>query len=241
MFRRRDVEPSEATEPPAAVEAAPDTDVPAAVREPDEGVAAVDGATGAPAPTAASEPAAVAVDEGEEGARAEAPAAPAAEAAPEPEAEPEPAEGGPGERPEDAQEQPESDEEEVAEPRLGAPEAPSVREPVPRATYPPPRAVPAPPPRPREPAGPRRPAQPSRGARVTTIAPQQARPVEWNLWDLERLAREQSRSSPERAQEWSYLFVYLRQFASPGGTLPSEFDPLVRESFGTLLGRVARA
>ena len=63
----------------------------------------------------------------------------------------------------------------------------------------------------------------------------------WNLWDLERLAREEARRSPGRTDEWSYLFLYLRQFAEAGGTLPSEFDGLVRESFGPLLERLEPA
>jgi hypothetical protein len=57
----------------------------------------------------------------------------------------------------------------------------------------------------------------------------------WNLWDLERLARDELQLDPRRFQELSYLFVHLRQFATPDGTLPTEFDPLVRESLGDLL------
>jgi hypothetical protein len=57
----------------------------------------------------------------------------------------------------------------------------------------------------------------------------------WNLWDLERLAQNELRLDPQRLQELSYLFVHMRQFASPDGTLPTEFDPLVRESLGDLL------
>ena len=64
---------------------------------------------------------------------------------------------------------------------------------------------------------------------------QSTEPREWNLWDLETLAREQARLEPERREEWSYLFVHLRQFANARGRLPSEFDGLVRESFGELL------
>jgi hypothetical protein len=60
-------------------------------------------------------------------------------------------------------------------------------------------------------------------------------PREWNLWDLESVAREESRSDPTRRDEWSYLFLHLRQFADARGTLPADFDELVRESFGDLL------
>ena len=63
-----------------------------------------------------------------------------------------------------------------------------------------------------------------------------AQPRQWNLWDLERLAREQlQREHPDRFEALSYLFVHLRQFATPDGSLPVEFDALVRESFGDLL------
>jgi hypothetical protein len=62
-------------------------------------------------------------------------------------------------------------------------------------------------------------------------------PRSWNLWDLERIARENTRKQPERRDEWAYLFVHLRQFATADGSLPTEFDGLVRESFGGLLER----
>jgi len=60
-------------------------------------------------------------------------------------------------------------------------------------------------------------------------------PRRWNLWDLERRARDEHQRDPLRYEEWSYLFVHLRQFAAPDGSLPTEFDGLVRESFGELL------
>jgi len=66
-------------------------------------------------------------------------------------------------------------------------------------------------------------------------------PREWNVWDLDRLARDEARRSPERADELSFLLVSLRRFAEPGGLLPIEFDALVRESFGGLLDKLERA
>ena len=63
---------------------------------------------------------------------------------------------------------------------------------------------------------------------------------EWNLWELERLTRERGGDDPVRDYEWSYLVVYLREFARPDGTLPAEFDDLVRESFGELLATRSR-
>jgi hypothetical protein len=41
--------------------------------------------------------------------------------------------------------------------------------------------------------------------------------------------------SPGRTDEWSYLFLHLRGFATARGTLPAEFDGLVRDAFGPLL------
>ena len=68
-----------------------------------------------------------------------------------------------------------------------------------------------------------------------TELPFRGGPREWNLWDLERRAREQVGRNPLRDEEWAALFVYLREYATPDGMLPIDFDDLVRESFGELL------
>jgi hypothetical protein len=67
-----------------------------------------------------------------------------------------------------------------------------------------------------------------------------ANPQEWNVWELERLARERSGNDVIRDEEWGYLLVYLREFASPSGLLPTDFDSLVRESFGELIAEHVR-
>jgi hypothetical protein len=54
----------------------------------------------------------------------------------------------------------------------------------------------------------------------------------WNVWSLERVARDHP-----NAEELSFLVLSLREFADSSGTLPADFDPLVRESFGDLLPR----
>jgi hypothetical protein len=54
--------------------------------------------------------------------------------------------------------------------------------------------------------------------------------VRWNVWSLERLARDHP-----NAEELGFLVLSLREFADSSGTLPADFDPLVRESFGDLL------
>ena len=61
-------------------------------------------------------------------------------------------------------------------------------------------------------------------------------PREWNLWELERMTREIAGADAARDEERSFLLMYLREFADPDGMLPVTFDPLVRETFGDLLG-----
>jgi len=63
-----------------------------------------------------------------------------------------------------------------------------------------------------------------------------AAPRQWNLWDLERLVRDASGGDAVRDEERGFLLMYLRDFAGPDGDLPVDFDPLVRESFGELVG-----
>lgn len=63
-------------------------------------------------------------------------------------------------------------------------------------------------------------------------------PREWNLWDLERLSRDHASDDVAQNEERAYLLIYLREFAGSDGTLPADFDGLVRDAFGDLL-RVA--
>jgi len=58
---------------------------------------------------------------------------------------------------------------------------------------------------------------------------------QWNVWDLERLARENAGGDPVADEERTFLLMYLRDFAGPDGLLPVDFDDLVRQSFGGLL------
>lgn len=66
--------------------------------------------------------------------------------------------------------------------------------------------------------------------RTTPPRQQQRAPVRWNIWSLERVAREHPES-----EELGFLVLSLREFADSAGQLPTDFDPLVRESFGDLL------
>lgn len=77
-------------------------------------------------------------------------------------------------------------------------------------------------------------------ATVVHLGAHDSTPREWNLWDLERAAREASGEDPARDEERSFLLMYLRDFAGSDGSLPTSFDALVRDSFGDLLGSLAR-
>lgn len=101
-------------------------------------------------------------------------------------------------------------------------------------TAPPPPPDPEPEPEPAPVAAePPPPPQPPPAPVVEQPAPPPA-PREWNLWDLERQARVHA-GDAARSEEWTALFVYLREYASTEGLLPKEFDGLVRESFAELI------
>jgi hypothetical protein len=125
-----------------------------------------------------------------------------------------------------------------AEPEPEAePEPPVVRaEPV-RTPEPPLIAAAPPPPEPEpEPAE----AEPEpEPAPAVAYLPVNQEPREWNLWELERAVREHAGDDVVQNEERAYLLVYLREFAGPDGMLPADFDGLVRDAFGDLLGAVA--
>ena len=60
-------------------------------------------------------------------------------------------------------------------------------------------------------------------------------PRQWNVWDLERVAREHAGGDPVVDEERTFLLMYLRDFAGADGLLPADFDDLVRQSFGGLV------
>jgi hypothetical protein len=61
----------------------------------------------------------------------------------------------------------------------------------------------------------------------------QGPPREWNLWELQRAARDAPDDA--RQEEWTALLIHLREFANADGDLPIEFDALVRESFADVV------
>jgi hypothetical protein len=110
-------------------------------------------------------------------------------------------------------------------PGLEEPEPEAEREPEPEPEPEPVAEAPPPPPPPPEPA-----PVPAYQAPVTPPPT----PREWNIWELERRARQEA-GEAARDEEWTALFVHLRQFANADGVLPMEFDGLVRESFAELI------
>ena len=112
------------------------------------------------------------------------------------------------------------------------------REPEPSpAPSPEPRIVVAPP----TPPGPEPEPEPEpepAAANVVAFVSANDGPREWNLWELERAARDHATDDVARNEERSYLLMYLREFAGPDGVLPADFDGLVRDAFGDVLHTV---
>ena len=109
-----------------------------------------------------------------------------------------------------------------------APPAPEPQPPTPEPGDPPPQLRPVPPPEPE--AAPEHVSEP-----IAHLPLDGAEPREWNVWELERVARETEGRDPAHDQELGFLLLELRQFANADGQLPVGFDPVVRESFGALL------
>jgi hypothetical protein len=97
-----------------------------------------------------------------------------------------------------------------------------------------PQPVPAPEP-PRIAAAPSPPSPEPEPEPDVAYLPMDETPREWNLWELERLARDHVTDDVAKNEERAYLLMYLREFAGPDGTLPADFDGLVRDALGDLL------
>jgi hypothetical protein len=92
--------------------------------------------------------------------------------------------------------------------------------------------APPPPPQPPPATEPEAPAEPEV---VVPLVRRDSTPREWNVWDLERITSEQEGQNLGRDEERALLLMSLRQFANASGDLPVDFDPLIREAFGTAL------
>ncbi len=115
------------------------------------------------------------------------------------------------------------------------PEARPVPEPPGR---PPLIAAPPPPPEPVLQPEPEPQSEPEPEPTVAYLPPSDV-PRAWNLWELERVTRDNATDDVARNEERDYLLMYLREFAGPDGNLPADFDGLVRDAFGDLLHAVA--
>ena len=113
-----------------------------------------------------------------------------------------------------------------------APPAPEPEPPTPEPGAPPPqlRSVPEPESSPEPEPGSEDVPEP-----VAYLPRDGGEPREWNIWELDRLAREDEGRDLGRDQELAFLLLELRQFANADGQLPVSFDAVVRESFGELL------
>jgi hypothetical protein len=117
------------------------------------------------------------------------------------------------------------------------PEPEPKREPEPKpAPSPEPPRIVAAPPLPPEPE--LEPEPEPAAARVVAFISGNDGPREWNLWELERAARDHATDDVVRNEERSYLLMYLRDFAGPDGILPADFDGLVRDAFSDVLHTV---
>ncbi|HUJ93047.1 MAG TPA: hypothetical protein VLW05_10130 [Gaiellaceae bacterium] len=119
------------------------------------------------------------------------------------------------------------------------PEPVVAAEPEPEPERPPLVVVPEPEPEPVLEPEPEPELAPEPAAVVAAVVPigVAAGPRQWNVWDLERLAREHAGTDAARDEERTFLLMYLRDYADAGGELPLDFDGLVRDSFGDLVGR----
>jgi hypothetical protein len=101
-----------------------------------------------------------------------------------------------------------------------------------------PRLVAPPPSPPPPPSEPEREPEPEPEPETVAYLPVREDPREWNLWELERVVRDNAGDDVAQNEERAYLLMYLREFAGSDGTLPTDFDGLVRDAFGDLLHTV---
>jgi hypothetical protein len=118
------------------------------------------------------------------------------------------------------------------EPRTPEPSPPT---PIHQPLSPPPAPVPEPPPAAAREPEPVAEQEPEPEGVVPLVPRASVGPRQWNLWELERGARELAGRDPAGDEERAFLILYLRQFANADGVLPAEFDTVVRESFADVI------
>jgi hypothetical protein len=61
----------------------------------------------------------------------------------------------------------------------------------------------------------------------------------WNLNELQRAVDAYTDPTPEQAENWRTYLFFVREHASPDGTLPRSLDPLIAEVFAEIVHRSA--
>lgn len=67
------------------------------------------------------------------------------------------------------------------------------------------------------------------------LPPPPASEGRWNVLALDRLVEQRGHEFPDRVEEWTSYLYSLRAYATPDGSLPANFDPLIQETFGELV------
>jgi len=66
-----------------------------------------------------------------------------------------------------------------------------------------------------------------------------ARPGTWNLNELQAAVDAYADPTPEQAENWRTYLYFVREHASPDGTLPRSLDPLIADVFAEIVYRRA--
>jgi len=84
-----------------------------------------------------------------------------------------------------------------------------------------------------EPPPPPPPPEPVPQAEAEPALPTQA--GTWSLYVLEKAVEAQTGATPEQSETWKTYLYFLRAHASPDGSLPRSFDPLIADVFGEIV------
>ena len=61
----------------------------------------------------------------------------------------------------------------------------------------------------------------------------------WNLIELQAAVDAYVDPTPEQAENWRTYLYFVREHASPDGTLPRSLDPLIADVFAEIVDRYA--
>jgi len=83
------------------------------------------------------------------------------------------------------------------------------------------------------------PPEPVSGPQVDTEPTLQPRTGTWNLTELQAAVDAYADPTPEQAENWRTYLYFVREHASPDGTLPRSLDPLIADVFAEIVHRRA--